>query len=80
MKTLDTERERVPVYLERYAAELDEIRQTTTDARVTTPVARDVRVHRKDCAMLARIDTALAEYGQFQSRSHDARNCEGNRK
>ena len=63
MKSPDANHERVPAYLERYAAELDEIRQATATARKTShPFAIDMRIHSKDRALLVRVESALVEY------------------
>jgi hypothetical protein len=59
MKTLDTEQ--VPVYLERYARELAEWRKDIHDVRAHEDVPRDLRVHAKDRALFAHIETVLAE-------------------
>jgi hypothetical protein len=59
MNALDAEREDLPVYLERYAAELDAMRRTTTAARTNRNVANEVRIHPKGRGPFARIDAVL---------------------
>jgi hypothetical protein len=60
MKTLETEE--VPVYLERYAKELADWRKDIDQVRAQEAVSSDLRIHPKDRALFAHIDTVLAEY------------------
>ena len=67
MNAIDREHERLPVYLERYAAEADQWRRDVFTVRAAQTVPEELDTNPKDRALFARISSALADYDRTRA-------------